>query len=498
MNPFDPMKDPTSDISRGEPSESQGARETNGAEYTSPDGSHGLIYTPRAEGKRKRRAGKIIVAVAVTAVALSVGLCFVFTAWMAATSLGYLLNFGILTESGEPADVDTSDGLHIFDGADGGTDHVLSPGGSVKEPSSSETADGETVRVPQGVTINKRPAKRQDANGDGRADVETDAEGNVLTSAGEEILTVPTVVARVSASVVEITTETVTQSGYLGQYVTGGAGSGVVIAKEGFIVTNHHVVDGATAVTVRMSDGAEFPARVVGSDARTDIAVLWIDARDYPLTVATLGSSFDLVVGEDILAIGNPLGSLGGTVTEGMVSATARQILVNHSRMTLLQVSAPINPGNSGGGLFNLAGELIGIVNAKVSSEEIEGLGFAIPVDTAYEVILELIAHGYVRGRPALGFVAVDVTSVQTAVRYFNSMNTGVYVYDKSHGVVRYGDYIVAADGHKITSVAELSAAIAARAVGDTLELTVYRANMTTNKWEKQTLTVTVVEEVPQ
>jgi serine protease Do len=311
-------------------------------------------------------------------------------------------------------------------------------------------------------------------------------------------LTVATVVSRVADSVVEITTETVTQSGYLGQYITSGAGSGVVIAKEGFIVTNAHVIEGATSVMVRMRDGTEFSAKTVGADERTDIAVLWIDAGDYPLTVATLGSSFDLVVGEDILAIGNPLGSLGGTVTEGMVSATARQILVSNQKMTLLQVSAPINPGNSGGGLFNLAGELVGIVNAKVASEEIEGLGFAIPVDTVYEIVTELISHGYVRGRPTLDFTVVDVTSVQTAVRYFNTMNTGVYVYDKNHGTVRYGDYIVAADGCEITSVAELSAVIANKSVGDTLELTVYRTETNSSKWVKRVLTVSVVEDIPR
>ena len=492
MNPFDPMKDPTSDISRGEPSESQGTRETEGAEYTSPDGSHGLLYTPRAEGKSKHRAGKIIVAVAVTAVALSVGLCLIFTAWMAATSLGFLFNLGDFSVTVD-TDVGTSDGLHISGGTDGGTEQVLSPEEGGKDP-----ADDLVYTIPSMATIEKLPPKRSDANGDGRADVDTDATGNVLTSAGENPLTVATVGARVADSVVEITTETVTQSGYLGQYITSGAGSGVVIAKEGFIVTNAHVIEGATSVTVRMRDGTEFSAKTVGADERTDIAVLWIDAGDYSLTVATLGSSFDLVVGEDILAIGNPLGSLGGTVTEGMVSATARQILVSNQRMTLLQVSAPINPGNSGGGLFNLAGELVGIVNAKVASEEIEGLGFAIPVDTAYEVILELIAHGYVRGRPTLDFTVVDVMSVQTAVRYFNTMNTGVYVYDKNHDTVRYGDYIVAADGCEITSVAELSAVIANKSVGDTLELTVYRAETNSSKWVKRVLTVSVVEDIPR
>jgi serine protease Do len=186
------------------------------------------------------------------------------------------------------------------------------------------------------------------------------------------------------------------------------------------------------------------------------------------------------------------MGSLGGTVTEGMVSATARQINVSGTVMTLLQVSAPINPGNSGGGLFNMAGELIGIVNAKIADESIEGLGFAIPVDTAYEIILQIIDHGYVQGRPALGFEIVDVTSVQTAMRYFNSFYTGVYVYDQNHDVVKYGDLILSVNGIEPGSVAALQGMVADMRVGDTLEILVYRNR------EKVTVTVTVTEQKPE
>ena len=174
-----------------------------------------------------------------------------------------------------------------------------------------------------------------------------------------------------------------------------------------------------------------------------------------------------------------------------MISATARQIKVGSNVMTLLQVSAPINPGNSGGGLFNMAGELIGIVNAKIADESIEGLGFAIPVDTAYDIVLEIIKYGYVRGRPELGFTIVDVTSVQTAMRYFNSFYTGVYVYDEDHEVVRYGDRILTVDGIKISSTAEVIAIVSGKKVGDTLTLEVVR------KGDVKTLTVTVAEKKP-
>jgi serine protease Do len=172
-----------------------------------------------------------------------------------------------------------------------------------------------------------------------------------------------------------------------------------------------------------------------------------------------------------------------------MVSATARQIKVGGSVMTLLQVSAPINPGNSGGGLFNMAGELIGIVNAKIADESIEGLGFAIPVDAAYEVIREIIDHGYVSGRPSLGFDVLDVTSGKIALLYFNSFYTGVYVYDKDHSIVKYGDLILSVDGQRITHSSELDSLVENKRPGETLTLEVYRGG------KKQTVTVTVVEQ---
>lgn len=242
---------------------------------------------------------------------------------------------------------------------------------------------------------------------------------------------------------------------------------------------------------VRLNDGTEFAAVLVGSDEPTDVAVLWIDPGAYQLTVATLGSSYDLVAGEDVIAIGNPLGSLGGTVTEGIISATERQISVDGNDMTLLQVSAPINPGNSGGGLFNMAGELIGVVNAKMSSEEIEGLGFAIPVDTAYEIACELIEHRYVRGRVTTGLTLVDVDNVQTAMYYFNARYTGVYVYGSESDVLEYGDRIVKVNGQEISKSRDISALIEGCKVGDTVEFVVYR-----NK-EMVTVTLALMEYVP-
>ncbi len=463
-----------------------------GGAYTNPDGSHGFVYnsgTDPIQKSRNRRS--ILIATVAVFAALILGAAGFGGAYMAARSFYPGTENPVVTE-----DFDTSAGIVISDDTDeNAAQQTPAQPSSPVERESDTTAENfvqiGTETAPSQAAINKLSPKRTDKDGDGRPDYVYDATGNVLTSAGEDHLSVATVVARVSASVVEITTETIVQSGHIGQYITSGAGSGVIISGDGFIVTNNHVIEGANSITVRINDGKEFAATLVGTDPDTDIAVLWIDAGAYPLTVATLGASFDLVVGEDIIAIGNPLGSLGGTVTEGMISATARDINVGGADMTLLQVSAPINPGNSGGGLFNLAGELVGVVNAKMSSEEIEGLGFAIPVDTAYEVILELIEYGYVRGRPSFGATVVDVTSVQTAMRYFNSFYTGVYVYDEGHEILLYGDLIITADGYEIPDSATLTAVIKSHSVGDTLELTILRGR------QEMTVTVTVREAVP-
>ncbi len=459
------------------------AADADGRKYTNPDGSHGFVYNERARAaetrSRRYRGALIAVSVVLLTVLLAIG-CFV-GAMMALRSLQDSGNQSATDPSGV-GEAGTKDDLEIVEGTSVGSEHESGSAGS-SGSSNNYLTENMGATVPDSASITKLKPKRPDQNGDGKADIVLDANGQVVTSAGTNAVSVATVVARVADSVVEIKTETISQSGFGGQQVSAGAGSGVIISKEGFIVTNHHVIDGAGTIMVRLTDGTEYPATLIGTDEQTDVAVLWIDPAGRELTVATLGASYDLVVGEDILAIGNPLGSLGGTVTEGMISATARDISVGGTKMTLLQVSAPINPGNSGGGLFNLAGELIGVVNAKVSSEEIEGLGFAIPIDTAYDVILELIDHGYVHGRPALGVTLVEVSSWGGS-RY-------VCVSDRTHSVLQYEDIILAVDGVTVDSIAEVNAAIRKKAVGDTVELIIYRDQKQT------TVLVTVAEDIP-
>ena len=227
-------------------------------------------------------------------------------------------------------------------------------------------------------------------------------------SASGSSLTTEQVADLVSPSVVVITTEQVVYSqwSWYGQnQVESGAGSGVIISSDGYILTCAHVVDGASNITVTIND-KDYTATLVGEDTTSDIAVIKIDANG--LTPATVGDSDSLKVGQNVMAVGNPLGELGGTVTGGMDQRTESQRdHPGHQRpptpSSLIQMDASVSPGNSGGGLFNMNGELVGIVNAKSSSSDAEGLGFAIPINDAIKVAQELLENGYVTGPPYLG-----------------------------------------------------------------------------------------------
>ena len=303
----------------------------------------------------------------------------------------------------------------------------------------------------------------------------------------------------VKASVVEITTE-FKVTGFF-QYVSEGAGSGVIISEDGYIITNNHVISdsdsGNTAdtITVRLTSGKEYEAKLVGKDADSDIAVIKVEP-DEALSFAVFGDSDNLTVGEEVIAVGNPLGELGGTVTNGIISALDREINVDGTNMNLLQTNAAINPGNSGGGLFNMKGELIGVVNAKSSGSGIEGLGFAIPSNDAFEVAEQLMENGYVTGKVYLGVSFYDVTDPYTAYRYFKSQATGVYVADLVEGyndqVLKYGDRIVAVDGNEITEFSQIKDLLKDHAVGDTIEFTLYRSGKLTE------VKVTCYEYVPE
>lgn len=303
--------------------------------------------------------------------------------------------------------------------------------------------------------------------------------GDKVTSAGEAYNTITEVYHAIADSVVEITTESV-QTSFWGQYVSSGAGSGVIIEKSGIIVTNYHVIEGANTVTVRLTDGSEYSASLIGYDEAGDLAIIKIDAGEKELTVASLGCSSDLEVGEDVVALGNPLGSLGGTLTTGIISAKDRVLNVDGEEMVLLQTNAAINPGNSGGGLFNMAGQLVGIVNAKISEEGIEGLGFAIPIDVAFSTIDDLINYGYVRGVVDCGLTVMDVTAQNYYYFYdYGIRTTGVIVFEsKNSAELKFGDKITEIDGVEISSSHDVEVVVKSHKVGDVLTVTVVRLGM--------------------
>ncbi len=290
--------------------------------------------------------------------------------------------------------------------------------------------------------------------------------------------TIAEVVSGVADSVVEITTEYAQQNGF---YYTYGAGSGVIINEEGYIITNNHVINSddygiANTIRVRLTNGESYNAKLIGTDTDSDIAVLKIDAKN--LTAATIGTNSTLVVGEEIVIIGNPLGTLGGSVTNGIISALDREITVENETMNLMQTNAAVNPGNSGGGMFNMAGELVGVVNAKYADTGVEGLGFAIPIDDAVAVANEILDHGYVRGRVSLHLEVVEISSYQQMMQYrVNALGLYVSNPEKGYndGALRVGDRIASVDGEEILTFAELRAILKRHSVGDKLDAVVVR-----------------------
>lgn len=286
------------------------------------------------------------------------------------------------------------------------------------------------------------------------------------------------IVKKTADSVVEISTESVVTGSFAQQYVQQGAGSGVIISQDGYILTNNHVINGANSVKVRLRDGTEYDATIIGSDSDNDIALLKVSATG--LSPATFGDSNSLAVGDYVVAIGNPLGELGGTVTDGIISALARKVTIEDTQMTLLQTNAQVNPGNSGGGLFNANGELVGIVNAKQSATEVEGIAFAIPINNVLVILSDLKEYGYVTGKVDLGIDFTDITSDETAF-YYGVNQTGCYVLSVDSGSnaekagVTRGDLVTKVNDTDVSSSSDITTALEKAEVGDTVTFTVSR-----------------------
>ena len=329
------------------------------------------------------------------------------------------------------------------------------------EPAPSETVpqtqapETETAAEHPDVTIEDSPASPDTAVPGGESDA----------------LSLQEIYRKCIGSVVSITTST--QSGK-------SSGTGIVLSADGYLITNHHVIENAQVIAVQTSDDRQFQARLVGSDEASDLAVLKVDATD--LQPAEFGNSSKLRVGDSVVAIGDPLGAqLRGTMTSGIVSAINRDLEVNDRTMTLIQTDAALNNGNSGGPLINCYGQVIGINTMKLRSyysTTAEGLGFAIPMSVAKPILEELMENGYVAGRPAIG---ISYDTLPLAFRIYYNLPEGVYVtsvYDgsdaKAKGIAA-GDIITAVNDTAVTSIDELNRIKNQFSAGDTIDLTIYR-----------------------
>lgn len=356
---------------------------------------------------------------------------------------------------------------------------------------------GGSIAVYREVAENPVSAVETDSKSESGSKSSVSADNvSLIKTAGNsgEVLSTEEIVQKVLPSVVGVESQfTVTESGYyygfgMPSNSATGTGTGVVITEDGYIVTNAHVIYDsehgaglADSIKVHMDDDESYDAEVVGYDTDCDLAVLKIDADG--LTPAEFGDSDSLMLGESVIAIGNPLGfDLRNTVTSGIVSGLNRNITINDKSMNLIQTDTAINSGNSGGPLINKKGQVIGINSSKMSSgygdASIEGIGFAIPSNETSSIIDDLMQYGYVTGKPQLGISCQDVT--ESISRMYN-MPVGVYITEVSEDSaaekagLQSGDIIVAVDGKDVETAEALNAQKNTHTAGDTVEITYVR-----------------------
>jgi len=332
------------------------------------------------------------------------------------------------------------------------------------------------IVVPQGNTLSVSQ------NGDGV--VKT-----LVSDNNANALSIPEIYDKVSPAVVSI----ISTAGN-GLQTTSSSGSGVVLTEDGYIATNNHVIDGASIITVKTIAGQSLDAQLVGKDEKTDLAVLKVSS-DKKLPAAEIGDSASLRVGDLAVAIGNPLQEeLVSTLTVGYISAINRTMVIDKRQMTMLQTDAAINPGNSGGALINAYGQVIGITTAKSTGYDVEGLGFAIPMNEAVPIIESIIKNGYVTGRPLVGIQGIDVTE---QIAEINDLPIGVYVDSVVSGGaadlagIKQGDVITECNGEKIENVDEINQIRDKHKVGDKLAFVISRNGKTMK------ITVVLQEEKP-
>ncbi len=300
------------------------------------------------------------------------------------------------------------------------------------------------------------------------------------SAAAGELMSPAQVYASCARSVVAISS-TIQSSGYYGTTTGTSTGSGFILTEDGYVITNFHVVNGASKISVITYDGTEHSATLIGSDSTNDIAVLKVEASGLP--AASIGSSNDLIVGDMVVAIGNPLGELTSTQTVGYVSGKDRDVTTDGRIISMIQTDAAINSGNSGGPLFNMQGQVVGVTTAKYSGTSgsgasIEGIGFAIPIDDVYSIINDLMDYGYVTGA-YLGIIVSD-TDEQSAAMFGLPIGAYVKSVTKGYAAERAGihekDIIIDLGGHKVTGITSLSRALRNFKAGDTTMITVVRS----------------------
>ena len=307
---------------------------------------------------------------------------------------------------------------------------------------------------------------------------------DITTNSTENELTPKDVFEYYVNAVVAISNEG-TVTNIFGQVsATASSGSGMILSSDGYILTNNHVVEGAEHLTVTMTNGEEYEATLIGSDADNDVALIKIDAKDLP--TVSIGDSGDIQVGEQVCAIGNPLGELTNTLTVGYISALDREINEDETPINMFQTDCAINSGNSGGPIFDMNGNVVGITTAKYSSYSssgaaIEGIGFCIPINDAMDIVADLLDYGYVKGRASLGIQCQAIPS--TVTQYYN-FPTGIYVNVVEAGSaaekagLKAADIITAMDGIEVSSVSDLKGILRDHSAGDEATLTVFRSEI--------------------
>lgn len=310
------------------------------------------------------------------------------------------------------------------------------------------------------------------------------AEVKTVSVNGNDKLTYPEIYSANVNSCVSINVTATAGYNFFGQPVkTASSGSGFVITADGYIVTNYHVISGGSSVEVTFNDGSTYPAQIVGGDEDYDIAVIKIDPGENQLQPVVIGSSDSLLVGEDVIAIGNPLGELTFSMSEGIISCLNREINVDGTPFNMIQITAAVNSGNSGGPLFNTYGEVVGIVSAKYSSSSsgasVEGLGFAIPIDDVLDMIKDIMENGQVTTHAYMGVSVADVSYYpQAGVKYGAYLAEVVEDGPAAQAGLQAGDVITMLGTTTITSRDDLLSAVGSKSyqAGDTATVTYVRA----------------------